>query len=56
MQDKGIFKTSNNLFQQIIKPQEAQYTQHQCFCGGATHKYAPIQGGCFRNFWVGMCR
>ena len=38
-------KTSNNLFQCITKPQEAQYTQHQCLYGGATHEYAPIQGG-----------
>ena len=51
MQDKGIKQVIiyfNIIF--IIKPQEAQYTQRQCLYGGATHEYAPIQGGTLRIF------
>ena len=46
-------KTSNNLFQHIIKPQEAQYTQHQCLCGGATISMLQSRGGALGIFGWG---
>lgn len=50
-------KTSNDLFQCIIhiKPQEVQYTQHQCLYGTwVTHESAPILGGTLGIFgWGG---